>query len=197
MSPRLVRVALLRHGEAAAGDRCAGRRFDPPLTLSGHREAQAAVARLDEVLGGPPDRVVCSPAARARETAAAWTDTPTVEPRLAERDWGAWEGRPWAELWTAMPWVANDMEAYLAFCPPAGETVDAVSARVRRALADLANEGRGETVIAVTHGGPLRLAVAEALGLRPAAAFGMPAPTGRAAVVVARESGWQLELVGG
>jgi broad specificity phosphatase PhoE len=92
-----ARLILLRHGRADGAEvRCAGRGevFDPGLAPDGREQAAAAVRRL----GRRFDLVVSSPARRAVETANAWNLPVRIDERLAERSFGEWEGRPWAEV---------------------------------------------------------------------------------------------------
>ena len=184
-------LVLLRHGEAATGGRCAGQRLDPPLTRQGRSEAVSARHRLARGF----DAVVSSPAARARQTARPWTARPSVEPGLAERDFGAWEGRRWEELWAGVPGeVLTDPAAYAAFTPPGAETLAAVEGRAWAAAERLAVPGR--RVLAVTHAGPLRLVTARALGLPSAQAFALAAGHGRAVVLRRHGEAWTLEALG-
>ncbi len=191
MSEAPATLVLLRHGEADTGGRCAGQRLDPPLTRRGRSQAVSARHRLARAF----DAVVSSPAARARQTAQAWTARPSIEPGLAERDFGAWEGRCWEELWAGVPSeVLADPPAYAAFTPPGAESLAAVEARAWVAAERLAVPGR--RVLAVTHAGPLRLVLARALGLPPARGFALAAGHGRAAVLRRDGHTWTLEALG-
>jgi len=187
-----ARLVLLRHAVAAqTGERCAGRgsRFDPGLDPLGREQAAAAARRL----GLQVDLVVSSPARRALETAAAWELPVQVDERLAERSFGEWEGRRWAELWPTVPTeVLASPEAYTAFTPPGGEPFEAVAARVGAAIRDLTREP-GRRVLAVTHAGPLRLAVGAALGLPAARALTLGAGHARAALLDRHGDQWALD----
>jgi alpha-ribazole phosphatase len=186
-----ARLVLLRHGATDAGGVCVGR-LDPGLSPQGDAEARAAVARLDL----RPDRVVSSPLRRARLTAEAWGLPVEEDERLRERDFGAWEGRPWSELWTEVDdAVRTDPVAYAAFTPPGGEPAAAVAARVGAAVDALTGEP-GRVVLAVTHAGPLRLAIAHALGLDARQTFALGAAHGRAAVLARWGAAWVLERLG-
>jgi broad specificity phosphatase PhoE len=186
-----ARLILLRHGSAdGAGVRCAGRGevFDPGLAPDGREQVAAAVRRL----GRRFDLVVSSPARRAVETASAWDLPVRIDERLAERSFGEWEGRPWAELWpTVPPAVLADPEAYAAFTPPGGEPLGAVAARVEAALRHLTAEP-SRRVLAVTHAGPLRLAIGSALGLSPGRALTLGADHAHAAVLDRDGTRWVL-----
>lgn len=186
-----ARLVLLRHGETDAGPICVGR-SDPGLSAGGCEQAAAAVVRL----GLAPNRVVSSPLRRARETAAAFGLPTAVDDRLVERDFGDWEGHPWVELWPIVdPGVLTDPVAYAAFTPPGAETAAEVRARVSAALLDLTSTP-GETVLAVTHAGPLRVAIAVALALDDRQTFALAAEHARAAVLVRHGEDWVLERLG-
>lgn len=187
-----ARLVLLRHAAAAeARERCAGwgGPFDPELESLGRAQASDAVGRL----GREFDLLLSSPARRTRETAAAWDLPVEIDERLAERSFGAWEGRLWTELWPLVPAeVFTSPQAYAAFTPPGGEPYQAVAARVRSALDDLTGTP-GRRVLAVTHAGPLRLAVGAALGLDPAVALTLGAGFARAAVLERHGDHWVLD----
>lgn len=129
---------------------CAG------LDAAGRRSAEALGAHLPL-----PDRVWSSWAARARETAAlaGWAAEPTAD--LAECDFGSWAGREVHEIAAADPdgfaaWLADPTVG-----PADGEPLEQLRTRARRVL----ECGCAGTSIAVTHGGFIRAAVAEVLGL--------------------------------
>jgi broad specificity phosphatase PhoE len=186
-----TRLVLLRHGATDAGPICVGR-GDPGLSALGRGQAEAAATRLDLV----PDLVVASPLRRARETAEAFGQPVAIDARLVERDFGAWEGRPWAELWpTVDPALLTDPFAYAAFTPPGAEPAEVVRARIAAAILELTAEA-GTTALAVTHAGPLRYAVAHALGLDARQTFALGADHARAAVLARYGEDWVLERLG-
>ena len=158
-------LVLVRHGESTAN--AAGLllgRSDPPLTE--HGLAQAAAIGL--VLG-PVTRVITSPLARARSTAAAIAgDLPVeVDDRWIEVDYGEYEGRPVAEV-PAEVWRRWRVDP--DFAPSAGETLGEVARRVSGACEELfALDGAGARdpagdVVVVSHVSPIKAAVAWALG---------------------------------
>ena len=99
-----------------------------------------------------------SPARRCRALAECLHPAPEVDARLAEMDFGTWEGRPWDAIPRA------ELDAWAAdvdgFAPPGGESPRAVRARVRAFLAEIAV---AEAVV-VTHAGVMRMIHAEATG---------------------------------
>lgn len=125
---------LLRHAEVPAGrGRCYGR-----LDLAAD-EAQTRRAALAFEAGVAGDAAVpawTSPLLRCRQIAQAlrqprwqWQG---LDARLAELDFGHWEGRLWGELNAAdfAPW----MDDFAAHAVGGGESVQALLVRVRAAL---------------------------------------------------------------
>jgi len=185
-----ARVVLIRHGEAEAAGVCYGARHDPPLSARGRAQAAAIAHRWR----GHP-RVLTSPSARARETAGLLAPSPLVDPRFAERDFGEWEGLPWAQLWpTVSAAVQTDPAAYAEFTPPGGEPLPVVAARAWAGVQDAA--AQGQTTVVVTSAGPIRLALAAALGMAPAAVFSIEVGHGSAATLRRTRDDWVLERLG-
>ena len=156
-----MRIALIRHGPTDwnAQKRVQGR-IDMPLSAEG----QAKMARLLPPAGFENARAFCSPLLRARQTAALLgLENPAIDARLAEQNWGEWEGLTRNEM------LARDgADAFeragrgLCFRPPGGESTGELQARVVSFLADTAK--LPQDAIAVTHMGVLRSAYALATG---------------------------------
>jgi broad specificity phosphatase PhoE len=152
-------LIVVRHGrtEANAAGLLLGRRLDPGLDPLGRRQAEALAAVLPEV-----DRVVTSPLARTRETAAAFGRPVEIDERWAEVDYGDLDGTPLAdvpaELWAR--WRADT-----SFAPPGGESLHDLGLRVRAAAADLTADAAERHVVVVTHVSPVKAAMAWALGV--------------------------------
>ena len=121
-----------------------------------------------------PARWVVTPLSRTRRTAEAIFAAgypraePVVEPDLIEQHLGEWQGLPHAELPAKLSlkphafWPLGGHER-----PPGGESMAQVIARAGAALEALAQRHAGEDVVAVSHGGTIRAAVAHALGIGP------------------------------
>jgi broad specificity phosphatase PhoE len=171
------RMYLLRHGQTewSRTGKHTGR-TDVPLTERG-RELAAAAGRLIAAVRGPerPALVLTSPRSRARDTARlAGLQADAVDERLAEWDYGAYEGRTTAEIRETVPgWTI-----WTHPCP-GGETADEVGKRADAVLADAgAVLDRGDVVL-VGHGHFSRVLVARWIGL-PATEgvrFAMEAPS--------------------
>jgi len=91
-----------------------------------------------------------------------------VEPLLAEQNFGTWQGLSHAELaeqrsgaWHRF-WLAPAEEA-----PPGGESFAALAGRVAEAIERLTRRHAGRDIVCVGHGGPIRAALAKALGVTP------------------------------
>jgi len=121
-----------------------------------------------------PAAWVVTPLARTRRTAEAIFHHGyppaelAVEPDLIEQNLGEWQGLPHAELPAKLTlpahafWPLGGKEH-----PPGGESMAGVIARVGAALERLATRHAGDDVVAVSHGGAIRAAVAHALGIGP------------------------------
>ena len=125
---------------------------------------------------------VTSNLARTRQTAAAILAAavegrhagiePLAIPDLAEQHLGAWQGmdrKPFyaeRKVGTHTLWFGPADER-----PPGGESFVDLVRRVRPVIERLTVEHRGRDIVAVTHGGTIKVAVAVALGLDPQAAL--------------------------
>jgi probable phosphoglycerate mutase len=130
----------------------AERDADVPLSPLGRRQAQAVGHWLATADGAPapPEVVVCSPYARAHDTARAVVDAargaghdvpdPSTDERLRERDLGWWDGLTGAGVRARFPEEAARRQRIGKFYyrPPGGESWADVAGRVRAVL-----EGRG------------------------------------------------------
>lgn len=159
-----LRLDLLRHGETELGGGLRGS-LDDALTERGWAQMRAAV-----VEGGPWARVVSSPlqrCARFADELAQRLELPLeLEADLQELHFGAWEGQSAAAL------METDAEALglfwadpYAFTPPQGEPVAQFSARVLAAVERLHRAYAGQRVLLISHGGVMRLLLAQARGL--------------------------------
>lgn len=155
------RLLLVRHATTAAVARSAFP-VDEPLDDAG----RVAAARLAGRLGR--GEMLCSPARRTRETAAAAGLDATDEPALRECGFGSWAGRTLAEIHAEDPHDATSWITDPDACPHDGESLTALLARVAGWLDEQAT--RDGRAIAVTHAGVVRAAVVHALAA-PAAAF--------------------------
>jgi probable phosphoglycerate mutase len=172
-------LVLLRHGETALTPqkRLSGSGgSDPELSETGRRQA-AAVADL--LAGrGTVRAVVSSPLRRCRETAMVVAQRLNlelhVEEDLREADFAAWEGLTFAEVRERYP---DELAAWLkspAVRPGGtGESFESVTRRVQSIRDRLLARHAGQTVLVVSHVGPLRTLIRRALGAPPESLFRM------------------------
>ena len=154
-----LHIGLIRHGPT---DWNAQARIQGSIDIPLSSEGAAQMARLRPPRDLLYTRAFVSPLMRARQTASLLgIENPQIDARLAEHDWGAWEGLTRGEI------LARDgpdafAHAGIELHPPGGESTRAFLARVRDFLrAVAANEG---DALAVTHRGVLRAAYALATG---------------------------------
>lgn len=150
-----MKLWLVRHAapEVAPGV-CYGR-LDVPASAGATQQAAATLAAALP----PSVRLATSPALRCRQLAEAVTALrpdlqPTEDPRLAEMDFGAWEGRLWDAI--GQPAIDAWTADFFRFAPGGGESLQALMARVGAALA-AAHRGRHDSVW-ITHAGVIRAA---------------------------------------
>jgi glucosyl-3-phosphoglycerate phosphatase len=174
---------LVRHGESEwnAAGRLQGQ-ADPPLSALGRHQAAHMAARLvDE----PIDAIVASDLLRAFDTAgalAAAIGLPVLAREdLREVDLGSWTGTSRDQIEAGDPdawrrWRVEGIEGWQG-----GERYADAIGRVAAAVHSIAVEWEGRTVVAVTHGGCIRLATCHLLGL-PAGQLGRITSIGNASI---------------
>lgn len=135
---------------------------DVPTSLDDEAACEVVVGQLS-ALALVPARIWCSPWQRARgpaERIAARLGVPvSIDARLSELAFGAWEGRPYAELENEPAFQAW-MTSWQTAAPPGGERLEALLARVGQWRADV--HAKGEPALAITHAGVIRALRAEA-----------------------------------
>jgi broad specificity phosphatase PhoE len=168
-------LILVRHGQTDANAQglLLGR-ADPPLNEFGERQARALAKALPR-----PSRIVSSPLARARHTAAVLAGAPPgvmdaedveVDARWIEMDYGELDGRPATAL-DEGSWRTWREDA--EFVPAGGESLAAVCARVHEACAELVDDAARGDVVVVSHVSPIKAAVTWALGVSHEVAWRM------------------------
>jgi broad specificity phosphatase PhoE len=153
-------VTLLRHGEVTGGARFRGP-SDDPLSPRGRAQLEAAFDRTPNWTG-----LLASPSRRCREPAAALAERLgmplTIDPGLAERGFGDWNGRRAADI------PQSDLMDFYAdpasFTPPGAEPLEAFARRVGRAWKHRLGDAKDETLL-LTHGGVIRVIIAQVLGM--------------------------------
>ncbi|MGY0233382.1 histidine phosphatase family protein [Longispora urticae] len=162
----MARLILWRHGQTEWNSigRVQGH-ADIDLDETGHAQA-ATAAELLAALG--PAKIVSSDLSRTVSTARHLADRTglpiTVDPRLRERSFGDWEGLTNAEIAERHP---ESWELWTTGQPLHGhriENYDDVAVRMGAALTEAVADCDG-LVVAVTHGGSARRALAALIGV--------------------------------
>lgn len=148
----------------------------PPGTIAGRMDADVDLSDSGMIDGARvwlPEQAIwlTTPLSRsARSAAALRPGQPTLcVPDLTEQDFGDWHGRTHTEI--------SDSERALAehfwqdpagHAPPGGESFAALCDRVAAAVMRENIAHPGHDIVMVGHAGPIRAALALALGLPPA-----------------------------
>jgi phosphoserine phosphatase len=160
-------VWLVRHAAAAGAEgRCYGR-LDLPLSEQGIRQAHEAARVLkDEAIA----HTYSSKLSRAVETAGILAEPHGLAVHtiadLAEIHFGDLEGLSYDEIETRYPevfrsWMSTPTETEF----PNGESFVRMRARVLPAMNDLIARHQNETILVVSHAGPIRVLLGAALGM--------------------------------
>ncbi|TPM41912.1 histidine phosphatase family protein [Mesorhizobium sp. B2-3-4] len=158
----LVRLTMICNG-ATAATRKGAFPVDEPLEPRSLTSAKAMRGTLRRA-----DRVWTAPALRARQTAEALELQASVEPLLADQDYGRWVGRGFEDVRELQPdgiaaWLTDPNAA-----PHGGESLADVAGRASKLMDGLIAQA-GHT-IAVTHASVIRTAILHVLGAPLAAA---------------------------
>ncbi len=162
----MTEILLVRHGETEWNreSRFQGH-ADPPLNELGREQAAELAAAL---AGEELAAVYSSPLKRALETAQAVAEPHRLSAipveALREVDVGSWQALTRGEVERRFP---EDFRRWLDHGRgwDDGETYEAMGERVLAALEELAAHHESERIVAVTHGGPIRAALAQAEGI--------------------------------
>lgn len=140
---------------------------DPPLNPVGLKQAETWAEKLKTKSIAA---VYVSPSRRTQETARLATRELSLPSQtldgLRERSFGLWDGLTTEEIKRkhAAEWAGwkNDL---LHFAPSGGESLVGFSKRVDQTIQELLSRHTGQTLLVVTHVGPIRMIVAAALGI--------------------------------
>jgi len=160
-------VDLVRHGTVEGPPRLLGL-TEAPVTAAGLAalDRQASRRNWQAIVTSPRDRARAGAEHVARRRGAAVT----IDADWAEMDFGAWDGRPLAELKAEGALgdaFATFLEDPTRLGPPGGEDWETFTRRLARGLDRVAGvDAAPGTVAVVTHAGALRGALAVTTGLR-------------------------------
>ena len=187
-------LVFIRHGRTVADvGRCIGS-TDVELSAEGMKSIRALATAWHTAgsrsLVGEPTRIIASDLRRATDSARVfgllWNRDIELDRRVREMDFGAWDGQLWETI------EATDTDRFRAWsdrwtevAPPGGEPMSALADRASDWIRDVrsSNGAEEQTVVAVTHAGWIRVAVAQLLGRPLTRMFDIPVDFGHATVV--------------
>lgn len=158
-----TQIDVLRHGKVLTPHLfCAA--SDEPLSLEGWQQLVKTTKHYQ------PDQVLSSPSVRclsfAQDFSAKRTIPLHVEQRIQEMNFGDWVGKSSQAIWekdqAAMQQLWSDP---LNFTAPKGESMLAFIQRVKAAWDDFTTLYTGKRILLVTHGGVIRVLLAQSLGI--------------------------------
>ncbi|GAA1340291.1 histidine phosphatase family protein [Arthrobacter roseus] len=163
------RVVFWRHGRTDwnSQGRFQGQE-DIPLDDTGRDQARRSALLLQQLA---PSRIVSSDLLRAQETATALASLCglelTTDARLRETYAGRWQGKTFAEIGEQFPeeqakWHAGSVTARAGGGERRVDVGQRMAAAVLEAVEEMAPD---ETLLIVSHGGAIRVALAAVLGL--------------------------------
>ena len=165
MSTTLI---LIRHGETPHNrdKRYQGHR-DTSLTRAGKRQTREIALRLRDK---PLDAIYSSDLKRTRYMAEVINSYHSLKinilPELREIDFGDWEGKTYNEIQREWKGLLNAWERKPSQIKiPRGESIKDLAERIRSTTKKIVSKYPDQRVAIVTHGGPIRIILMDALGL--------------------------------
>lgn len=134
------------------------------LSSVGIEQAKTTKSWLEKEMGGLAvfSALYVSPYLRARETAKYLCDDGdivwNIDDRIAEREWGKYIQSPLYDIGEIYPVTKKNLEkSWFWTRPPGGENIPDVNSRFDSFLDTLKQKHFGQKVLAVTHGGFMRV----------------------------------------
>lgn len=199
----MTRVVAVRHGETDWNRNGRMQGWAPTdLNETGREQAAAAGAWLADAFD--VDRAVASDLLRTRRTADLILDQQSGDVPVEhdagwrERDLGVYQGLTYGDVEERFPEFGLGEAAYEAALavPEGGESFGDMADRVRSAFDDVLETHPSETVLLVTHGGPLHVLLGHAKGMPLREALGSHHQANCAVnEIEVREAGAELRVV--
>lgn len=176
-------VFLIRHGQTGFSlnnKLCS--RADEPLNNNGIHEIKRLTAFLNT--RNKPDIIITSPLIRAKQTAEIIANNYNIIPieskELREIDFGDWEGLTFNEIKNKQPdefikWMKHPDK----FTPTNGESIIDLNKRINSLMNKVINNSeKNSTIYLITHGGPIRSVLINALKIPPSLYWNIKIPHG-------------------
>jgi probable phosphoglycerate mutase len=194
-----TRILFIRHGETDWNVRRVIQGWKGTgLNKLGLHQAVLAAKRVAG-LGLDVDAIVCSDLKRAKQTGQAVAKALKLPLRtrqdLRERCFGEWEGQSIEQVLARFKLGAKARkDPFLAFDPKGGESMAVFARRMQGFLDAMVKEYAGKTVVAVSHGGPVRVAACLATGIPPKVYFKLGRPGNVSLTLLAHQGKvWWME----
>lgn len=194
----MSKIILVRHGQTAwhVEGRYAGT-TDVPLDETGRKQVELVAGHL---AGFKVDRVCSSPLSRCFDMACRIAEEHglevEVDARLREIDLGRWDGEMMEDI------VKNDGELLKqwtndpsSMSVPGGESLGAVQERSMEWYREAGEADFEGTVVAASHGGPIRAILASVIGLSLSYVFRLQVDLASISVVNYKGKFSNLELL--
>lgn len=194
-----TRILFVRHGETDWNvKRIIQGWTGTSLNALGRKQAGLMAARVKR-MGLSFDRVLSSDLGRAHQTAqilgAKLKLAVHKEPLLRERRFGEWEGKRIEQILEGFklgPKARKD--PFLAFDPKGGESMAVFAKRMQKFLDKAIKLYPGQTLAAVSHGGPVRIAACLATGIKPKVYYRLGRPGNVSLTLLSHQGGvWWME----
>ena len=140
---------------------------DPSLNEEGVKQANLAADMLQDV---HVDAIISSPSKRTLMTADPIANSTKLrietDAALKERPFGIWDGLYFDAIEQEFPedylsWKKNP----ISFVPQGGESILDLAVRVKNVLEDVIRQYHGKTVVIVSHVGPIRVMISQAMDI--------------------------------
>jgi broad specificity phosphatase PhoE len=167
-------LVFVRHAASKGAGSFVGQK-DEPLSAAGRKQLRELVQKLSRFHF---QAAFASDLKRALATARAILQHTDVEleirPALREMHFGRWQGLSWKQVAKRHPRLASLWLKHLWSQPiPGGERFGDFKHRVKTELKKIVKTNQGRCVLVVTHAGVIRMALADALGMKEHLMFRM------------------------
>ena len=158
-----TQIDVLRHGRVLTPNLfCAA--STEPLSAEGWSQLRRTTRNYK------PDQILCSPSLRcaqfAQELSSKRAVPLQIEPRIQEMNFGNWIGKSSEAIWELDQVGMQQLWSEpLSFTAPDGESMQAFIQRVQAAWTDFTQTYVGQRLLLVTHGGVIRVLLAQSLGI--------------------------------
>jgi broad specificity phosphatase PhoE len=159
----VTHIDVLRHGRVLTPNLfCAA--STEPLSAEGWQQLLQATQDYK------PDQIISSPSVRCAQFAHDFSAKRAVplqiDARIQEMNFGRWIGNSTQNLWQSDQTLMQQLWSEpLTFTAPEGESMLSFIARVKAAWADYLQSYPGQRILLITHGGVLRVLLAQSLGI--------------------------------